>query len=331
MKIGIINNFLRDETRVCATPQTVETYIKDGHEVVAEKGAGLQSGFDDAAYRAVGADMKERQDVLKCDFILSVLPPRKTDLAYFKAGQWLLCDLTTFDDKAELQDLAKTDIGVIDMGKMPRISRAQTMDILSSQAMLAGYKAATTALNALLQTAPLFMTSAGTLFPIKAVIIGAGVAGLQAVSVLKRMGANVLAYDIRKESKTEIESVGGKFVSNIIHEIKTANVLICSAFSAGKKVPLLARKEDISSMPFASVVIDMAEGNIETGFVRDDIYFVRDKHLERKIALSASTLFANNVRAFLQTFGYMKKVDFEDEILRDVVVCSDGFLRGRIK
>ena len=331
MKIGVINNFWREETRVCATPQAVWAYIKDGHAVVLEKGAGEKSGFCDADYVSVGAEIKERQDVLKSDFILSVLPPRRTDLDFFKTGQWLLCDLTSFDDKADMQDLAKTDIGVIDMGQMPRISRAQTMDILSSQSMLAGYKAATMALDALLQTAPLLMTAAGTLFPIKAVVIGAGVAGLSAVSVLKRMGANVLVSDIRKESKAEIESVGGKYINSVLPEIKNTNILICSAFARGKKAPLLIKKEDVEKMPFASVVIDMAEGNVQTGFEREDIYFLQDKHLERKVAFSASTLFSNNVRAFLQTFDYMQHVDFEDEILRDVLICSDGFLRGRIK
>lgn len=331
MKIGVMNNFWREETRVCATPKSVAAYIKDGHDVVVEKGAGQKSGFDDEQYIAIGAKTGLRENVLNCDFILSVLPPRQNDLAFLKENQWLICDLTSFDDKAKMQDLAKTDVNVIDLGKMPRISRAQSMDILSSQSMIAGYKAATMALNRLSQTAPLLMTSAGTLFPAKAVVIGAGVAGMQAISVLRRMGANVVASDIRSESKTEIESVGGKFALNAVHEVKTANILICSAFSKGKKPPLLVEKEYVQNMPFASVVIDMAEGNVETGFMRDDIYFVRDKYLERKVALSASLLFSNNVQAFLKTFDYMKKADFEDEILRDVLVCANGFLRGRMK
>lgn len=332
MKIGLVNNFLRDETRVCATPETVKKFIADGHIVFIEEDAGHQSGFEDAAYAKVGALIKQRADVLTADFILSVMPPLKTDLRFFKENQWLLCDLTSFDDKADLQDLAKTDIGVIDMGKMPRITRAQSMDILSSQAMLAGYKAAIIALNALSQTAPLMMTSAGTLLPTKAVVVGAGVAGLTAISVLKRMGANVVATDIRPESKNEIESVGGKFSDRIENELAGSHILICAAFSAGKKAPLLIKKEQIEQLPPHSVVIDMAQGNVELGFKRPDIYFIQNKYLQRKLSFSASTLFANNVYSFLQTFHYMQKdIDYEDEILRDVLVCFGGFLRGRMK
>jgi len=332
MKIGVMNNSLRGETRVAATPITAQNFIKEGHQVIIESGAGKKSGFDDASYLSKSATVASRADVLKSDFILSVLPPRKTDLHFFKKNQWLLCDLTSFDDKAELQDLAKTDIGVIDMGKMPRISRAQNMDILSSQAMLAGYKAAVLALNELYQTAPLLMTSGGTLFPIKAVIIGAGIAGLQAAAVLKRMGANVIATDIRKESKAEIESVGGKFVFDVSKEIDNAQILICAAFSAGKKAPLLIKKEQIEKMPYCSVVIDMAEGNIETTSTRPDIFFVQNKHLERHLPISASTLFANNIYQFLKTFHYMgQNTDYEDEILRHVLICYDGFLRGKMK
>ena len=332
MKIAIMNNSLRAETRVSATPKTAEQFIRDGHHVIIEAGAGLQSGFDDAAYRAIGADISQRSQALTADFILSVVPPLKTDLHFFKKDQWLLCDLTSFDDKADLQDLAKTDIGVIDMGKMPRISRAQNMDILSSQAMLAGYKAATLALDRLHQSAPLLMTSAGTLFAVKAVIIGAGVAGLQAAAVLKRMGANVIATDIRNESKAEIESVGAKFVSDVSDEISTANILICSAFAKGKKAPLLVKKEQIEQMPYRSVVIDMANGNVQSTTLRNDIYFVQNKYLERSLPISASTLFANNVYQFLHLFHYMDaNTDYEDEILRNVLVCYDGFLRGKMK
>jgi len=332
MKIGLVNNSLRQETRVAATPQTVKKFINDGHFVLVEQGAGQKSGFDDGAYLNAGAVVAPRPEVLTADFILSVLPPRKTDLHFFKEKQWLLCNLSSFDDKADLQDLAKTDIGVIDMGKMPRISRAQTMDILSSQSVLAGYKAALIALNSLHKTAPLLMTSAGTLVPAKAVVIGAGVAGLSAISTLKRMGANVVATDIRFESKAEIESVGGKFSSNITAEIASTDILICAAFSAGKKAPLLIKKSQIEKMPFKSVVIDMANGNVEPFSERPDIYFIQDKHLERKLAASASTFFANNVYSFLQTFHYLQKdVNYEDEILRDVLVCFGGFLRGRMK
>jgi len=326
MKIGIVNNCLRGETRVAATPETIKKMVGDGAFVLSEKGLGRQSFFSDEAYQKAGAYLTERAEVLKADIILSVVPPKKSDLHFFSSGQWLVCDLSGFDDKADMQDLVSTDIGVVDLGKMPRISRAQTMDILSSQSLIAGYKAATDALSFLKKTTPLLMTSAGTLFAAKAVVIGAGVAGLQVISVLKRMGANVVATDIRPESKAEIESVGGKFLSDVTAEIETADILITSAFSKGKKPPLLVKKEQIEKMRPNAVVIDMAAGNIEQGFNRSDITFVSDKFFERKLSSSASTLFSNNVYAFLKAFDYMRSLDFGDEILRAVVTCSDGFL-----
>ncbi len=326
MKIGIVNNCLRSETRVAATPQSVQKMIGDGHRVLCEYGLGAQSFFDDKQYLDAKAELKSRDEVLDCDIILSVVPPKKTDLHFFKKGQWLICNLTSFEDKADMQDLVATDIGVIDLGKMPRISRAQTMDILSSQSLIAGYKAATDALYYLKKSAPLMMTSAGTLFAAKAVVVGLGVAGLSAASVLKRMGANVLATDIRPESKIEAQSVGAKFVQDITPELKTADILITSAFSAKQTPPLLIKKEQVEELKPNAVVIDMAQGNIESTFSREDITFISDKYLERKLSFSASTLFANNVYAFLSTFGYLQKPDFNDEILRTVLTCSDGFL-----
>ncbi len=332
MKIGVVNNCLKGETRVAMTPQTAQKYIKEGYEILFEKCAGINAGFQDEAYQKAGVLLFEREKVLESHIILSVLPPKKSDLPSFKEGQWLVCDMTSFDDKAEMQDLVKTDIGVIDLGRMPRISRAQVMDVLSSQSLIAGYKAATTALDALKKTTPLLMTSAGTLTPAKAVVIGAGVAGLQAISVLKRMGANVLATDIRPESKTEIESVGGKFVQDAISELETADILITAAFSVGKKAPLLVKKENIQKMPQNAIVIDMSEGNVEEGFSRPDIYFIKDRHFERRLAHSASILFSNNVYAFLAAFNFLgEKTNFDDELLRAVLICSDGFLRGKIR
>ncbi|MBR2299729.1 MAG: hypothetical protein IJ870_04055 [Alphaproteobacteria bacterium] len=332
MKIGVVNNCLKGETRVAMTPQTAQKYVHDGFEVYMEKGAGNQACFEDGEYVANGARCTDRAGVLESDIILSVLPPKKEDLGAFKAGQWLVCDMSSFEDKAQMQDLVRTDIGVIDLSKMPRISRAQVMDVLSSQALVSGYRAAMFALSVLKKTAPLLMTSAGTLTPARAVVIGAGVAGLQAISVLKRMGANVVATDIREESKTEIESVGGKFAQDISRELEGADILITSAFSANKKPPLLVQKEALNKLAKNAVVLDMAEGNVEKNDMRSDLQFFANRHFERELAYSASTLFANNVYAFLKGFDYFAdSTDFEDEILRAVLICSDGFLRGKMK
>lgn len=332
MKIGVVNNSLKGETRVAVTPQTAALYAKEGLQVIVEKGAGEKSGFGDDAYVQTSATLGSRADVLKSEIILSVLPPKKSDLLHFKGGQWLVCDLTSFDDKADMQDLVRTNIAVVDLGKMPRISRAQVMDVLSSQALIAGYRAATKALEMLSKTAPLLMSAAGTLVPAKAFVIGAGVAGLEAVSVLKRMGANVLATDVRQESKAEVESVGGKFLQDISSAFDGVDVLITSAFSAGKKAPLIVFEKQLAKLSKNAVVIDMAEGNVEDLKMRADIRFLKNRHLERELAYSASMLFANNVYAFLKMFDFMgSKADFEDEIMKSVLTCADGFLRGKMR
>ena len=332
MKIGVVNNSLKGETRVAVTPLTTALYAKEGLQVVVEKGAGEKSGFCDDAYIQNKATLGSRTDILKCEIILSVLPPKKSDLFSFKEGQWLVCDLTSFDDKADMQDLVQTNIGVVDLGKMPRISRAQVMDVLSSQAMIAGYRAATKALEMLSKTAPLLMSAAGTLVPAKAFVIGAGVAGLEAVSVLKRMGVNVYATDVRQESQVEVESVGGKFLQDLSVAFDGVDILITSAFSAGKKVPPIVFEKELAKLSKNAVVIDMAEGNVEDLKMRSDIRFLKNRHLERELAYSASMLFANNVYAFLKMFDFMgSKADFEDEIMKSVLTCADGFLRGKLR
>ena len=332
MKIGVVNNSLKGETRVAVTPLTTALYAKEGLQVVVEKGAGEKSGFCDDAYIQNKATLGSRTDILKCEIILSVLPPKKSDLFSFKEGQWLVCDLTSFDDKADMQDLVQTNIGVVDLGKMPRISRAQVMDVLSSQAMIAGYRAATKALEMLSKTAPLLMSAAGTLVPAKAFVIGAGVAGLEAVSVLKRMGVNVYATDVRQESQVEVESVGGKFLQDLSVAFDGVDILITSAFSAGKKAPPIVFEKELAKLSKNAVVIDMAEGNVEDLKMRSDIRFLKNRHLERELAYSASMLFANNVYAFLKMFDFMgSKADFEDEIMKSVLTCADGFLRGKLR
>lgn len=332
MKIGILNDDFSLETRVSATPETVHKMILKKHKVILEKNAGVQSGFSDLEYLSAGAEIKERKDVLTSDVVLSVLPPQASDLPFFKADHWFIGAMTEAFDKADLRALASTEIGAVNLSQMPRISRAQSMDILSSQSMIAGYKAANIALNALKKTAPLMMTAAGLLSPVKALVLGTGVAGLEAISVLRRMGANVLAFDIRAESKAEIESVGGKFIQNYSKEFETTDILITAAKTGSKKPPILVLKEKLMKMPSSSVVIDMANGNVEESAKRDDIILIKDPFLERLIPNSASKLFSNNILSFLEAYDYMgKNANFKDEILDQTTVCYDGFLRRKVR
>lgn len=331
MRIGILNDDFSLETRVAATPETVQKMILKKHQVWVEKNAGRRSGFSDASYRFAGAEIKARSEILESDIVLSVLPPQTPDLPFLKAEHWFIGAMTAAFNKADLKALAKTEIRAINLSKIPRISRAQTMDVVSSQAMIAGYKAAYMALNYLKKTAPLLMTSAGLLVPSKALVVGAGVAGLQAIAVLKRMGVNVMAHDIRPESEAEIQSVGGKFVSRIQDELETTDILITAVKNNEREPLLLFQKEELNRMPSNSVIIDMADGNVDTSFNRTDVTFIHDAFLERLLPISASYLFSNNMAAFLDAYDYMgQNADFKDEILDRTIVCYNGFLRGYV-
>lgn len=332
MNIGVLNDSFDGETRVSATPQTVQKYVKDGHNVFCETLCGLKAGFNDMLYQKAGAHIKERREVLTSDVILSVGAPAKQDFAAFHENQWFVGNLEFVFDKTLFKELVQTDIGLIDLSKMPRISRAQSMDVLSSQSALSGYKAALFAMEHLNKSVPLLMTAAGTLPPARALVVGAGVAGLQAASTLKRMGANVVASDIRQETMQEVQSVGAKFTQNFFKELPLSDILITSALSYGKKAPLLIDKAHFNLLAQSAVAIDLAGANVEKSDDRPDIFFVQDRFFERRIAHSASLLFANNIYHFLSSFDFFADhADFEDEIFSAVCVCFGGFLRGKIR
>ncbi|MBO4284923.1 MAG: hypothetical protein J5895_01655 [Alphaproteobacteria bacterium] len=332
MNIGVLNDSFDGETRVSATPQTVQKYVKAGHKVLCETSCGSKAGFSDLLYQKAGAHIKDRSEVLTSDIILSVGAPAEQDFSAFRKNQWFIGNLGPSFAQAQLKELVQSDIGLIDLSKMPRISRAQSMDVLSSQSALAGYKAALFAIDCLNKSVPLLMTAAGTLPPAQALVVGAGVAGLQAASTLKRMGANVIASDIRQETMSEVQSVGAKFTQNFFEELPTSDILITCAFSYGKKAPLLIDKAHFNLLPFGAVAIDLSGANIEKSDDRPDIFFAQDSFFERKIAQSASFLFANNVYHFLSAFDFFSEhADFEDELFSAVCICFGGFLRGKIR
>jgi len=332
MNIGVLNDSFDGETRVSATPQTVQKYVQAGHKVLCETSCGLKAGFNDMLYQKAGAHIKGRSEVLTSDIILSVGAPTEQDFSAFHKNQWFVGYLGPTFEQQKLKELVQSDIGFIDLSKIPRISRAQSMDVLSSQSALAGYKAALFAMECLNKSVPLLMTAAGTLPPAQALVVGVGVAGLQAASTLKRMGANVIASDIRKETMSEVQSVGAKFTQNFFEELPTSDILITSALSYGKKAPLLIDKAHFNLLPYGAVAIDLAGSNIEKSDGRPDIFFAQDRFFERKIAHSASLLFANNVYHFLSAFDFFSEnADFEDELFSAVCVCFEGFLRGKIR
>lgn len=354
MNIGVLKETKNGETRVAAVPETVVKYIAQGFNVLVESGAGKASGFDDEEYIKSGAAvLKMRADVMKrSDFIFSIrrIPPQ--DYPYLRPGQILAADYETARYPEEVRSLAAKGVTVLALERMPRISRAQSMDILSSQNNLAGYKAALLGMNALNRGVPLMITAAGTIPPAKCLVLGAGVAGLQAVATLKRMGAVVYASDVRAAAKEQVESLGGNFLlvdetadfenksgyaseisaeylmkqkEMVAEQLKQTDILITTALSAGKKAPLLVTSGMLGEMPENAAVIDMAGGNVELNLSREDLKIVQDNNLAALVPHSASRLFSRNILNLLEAYGGGSfRLDLKDEILAAICVCHNG-------
>lgn len=354
MNIGILKETEAGETRVAAVPETIAKYISWGFNVFVEARAGENSGFDDEVYIKSGAAvLKKRTEIFQnSDFILSIRRICLHDYQFLRPGQILIADYETARYPDEVKVLASKGVTVLALERMPRISRAQSMDILSSQNNLAGYKAALLGIDLLNRGVPLMITSAGTIPPAKSLVLGAGVAGLQAVATLKRMGAVVYASDVRAAAKEQVESLGGKFLvvedaanfesksgyaseisaeyllkqKEIVKEqLKQTDILITTALSAGKKAPLLVSADMLEEMPKNSVVIDMAGGNVEINPARLDLKVVQNSNLASLIPYSASRLFSRNILNLFEAYGSGNfKLNLDDEILSAICVCYNG-------
>ena len=353
------------ETRVAAIPETVKGMQKLSLTVQVERGAGLAAGFSDDDYREAGAELVDASARATADIVLGIQVPSPEVCAQQKAGSLLVCTLTpgnALDSVKALRDGKVTGVG---LEFMPRITRAQKMDILSSQASCGGYQAVLLAAVHLPQMFPLMMTAAGTIKPAKVLVLGAGVAGLQAISIAKKLGAVVEANDIRPAVKEQVESLGGKFVDTgsppdaetsggyakeageeflkqqreiLTKHISASDVLITTALVPGRKAPVLVTEEMRSAMAPGSVIIDMAAGqggNVvgskagETVVV-DGVTIVGETNLPAHVANDASRMYARNVLAFLGEFidkeGAMT-FDVEGEILGAVSIVHDGVVR----
>lgn len=275
------------ENRVALTPDVVKDLVKKGFQVEVESGAGLNSFFSDEAYTSAGAVCvsDRKQLYANADVILKVNAPANDEIAGMKKGAVLISFLWAATNADVVSAAAKAGISAFSMDAVPRISRAQKMDALSSQANLAGYKAVLMAANTLGKIFPMMTTAAGTIRPSKVLIFGAGVAGLQAIATAKRLGAVVEVTDIRPETKEQVQSLGGKFIEVtgddsikieggyvkgvsedflkkqqelIAKHIKEADIVITTALIPGKRAPVLVTEEMVSSMKFGSVIVDMA-------------------------------------------------------------------------
>jgi len=335
MKIVILNEGASD-SRVSASPETVKKINEMNHAVYVQKGAGIKSNFLDQDYEENGAKIFEDENVIReADVIFKINKPSKDQIDLFKENSILIAALDPFNNPDLIEDLRNKKIISFAMELMPRITRAQSMDILSSQSNLAGYQAVINASKLFNKALPMMMTAAGTIAPAKVMVFGAGVAGLQAIATAKRLGAIVSATDVRVAAKEQVESLGGKFImveSDELEDAETSggyakemsaefktkqaelisrtlsgqDIVICTALIPGKKAPVLISENQVKSMKPGSIIIDLASesgGNCECSksgemINIDEVLVVGAKNITSEIAQDASSLFAKNLLNF---------------------------------
>lgn len=348
MIIAVLKEITPYETRVALTPQITKKYIDGGFKVQIETQAGKLAGFCDNDYISAGATIKTTasQTISGADIIIKINSPLPEEIKLFQPLQTVIADFK----QAIPPSLASKQITCFALERIPRISRAQNMDILSSQNNLAGYQAVIKAFGLLPKIAPLMMTAAGTIPPANVLILGVGVAGLQAIATAKRLGAVVFASDIRPEVQEQVSSLGGKFISTtpnnkkrdsqqenaILKLLPQIDIVITSALIPGQKAPLLINKKMLKLLPPHSVIIDMASsngGNVEGSINNqisefDNLTIFGGGNLITELPNSASHLFAQNIFNFIK-FIYPNgtlKLDFNDEIISATCICKDGKL-----
>jgi NAD(P) transhydrogenase subunit alpha len=340
MRIAVLSETDKVETRVAASPETVKKFKNLGADVVVQAGAGVQAGLPDAEFEAAGAGIaKSAKDALKdADIVLKVRRPAAAELAGVKPGAIVVAIMDPYGQEAALQALADAKVSAFSMELMPRITRAQVMDVLSSQANLAGYRAVIDGAAEYGRAMPMMMTAAGTVPAARVFVMGAGVAGLQAIATARRLGAVVTATDVRPAAKEQVESLGGKFVAVEDEEFKQAetaggyakemsaeyrakqaalvashiakqDIVITTALIPGRPAPKLVTREMVESMKPGSVLIDLAVergGNVELAqpgqtVVHNGVKIVGHLNMPGRLAASASALYAKNLFAFVET------------------------------
>lgn len=353
-----------DETRVAATPETIKHYVRAGFHVAIEAGAGDQAAISDEEYRAVGAQIDDGKGLSSADIVLAVAPPTPARAAKAKQGALWVGHMAADQNLPTVKALADAKISTIAMELIPRISRAQSMDALSSQANLAGYKAVLVGAARSPRMFPLMMTAAGTIRPANVVVLGAGVAGLQAIATAKRLGAVVEVSDVRPAAKEQVESLGGKFIplpESLVAEgeggyaramtedeaaeqraiVKTrlvkADVVITTALVPGRPAPKLIDDEALAEMKPGAVIVDIAAsrgGNTtrtENGkdVVVDGVTIVGATNLARSMSVDASALYARNIKALIDAIAADATValDLEDEVVDGALLTHEGEVR----
>lgn len=363
MKIGVLKESLANESRVALTPDVAKLLIKKGFEISVESGAGEGSSMLNSAYEAVGVSVVSAADVYQADVILKVNAPTTAEAEKIKEGAVVLSFLYAYTIPEVMEVFKQRKITSFSMDAVPRISRAQKMDALSSQANLAGYKTVLLGANALGKIFPLMMTAAGTITPSKVLIFGAGVAGLQAIATAKRLGAVVEVSDVRPETKEQVESLGGRFLTVegaeavtveggyakevsadflakqktlIEDKIKDADFVITTALVIGKKAPVLVTEAMVKSMKPGAVIVDMAVasgGNCELSekdktVVKHGVTIIGESNLPSLLPVNASQLYATNVSTLLLHLADSTafKWETEEEITKGCLITHQGKL-----
>ena len=358
--VSILEN-QKIEQRIAITPEIAKKYISLGFKLSLSNGYGSHLGFNDENYKNLGVNLLDNEnEILKnADLVIQLGLPEDEKLLLLKENQTLIGSLNTYLNKEKLENLTKNKINCFSLELLPRITRAQSMDILSSQANLAGYKAVIEAFQAYERAIPMMMTAAGTIPAAKVLVVGAGVAGLQAIATAKRMGAVVFATDVRMASKEQVESLGGKFLTvegaenleteggyakeasddfkkkqeELLSEtLKKIDIIICTALVPGRKAPKIIKEEMFKNLQAGSVIYDLAAiqgGNTaftETNKVieKNGVKILGEANILNKLPVSASNLYAKNVFNFISNLYDKEKnklnINLDDEIIEKTLI-----------
>ena len=361
MKIVSTTEENKIEKRIAITPEIVKKYVSQGFQVSLPPNYGLHLGFKDQDFKSQGANFidSEKDLIQGGDIIVQLGLPSDDKLEYFKENQTLIGILNPFTNEEKIKNLLKKKINNFSLELLPRITRAQSMDILSSQANLAGYKAVIEAFANFEKAIPMMMTAAGTVPAAKVLVVGAGVAGLQAIATAKRMGAIVFATDVRMASKEQVESLGGKFLvvegaenleteggyakeasddfkkkqEDLLAEtLKKIDIVICTALIPGKKAPIIVKEDMIKNMQPGSVIYDLAAvqgGNtaltqVDKVVISNGVKIMGEMNILNKLPTSASNLYAKNLFNFVLNLLDKDKtkinINLEDEIIEKTLI-----------
>ncbi len=369
MIISALKERKDSEKRVAIVPDIAKKLINDGHSVLIESDAGLESFFSNDLYKEVGAKILSLEDIVGItDILLSIDLPPEEILSKMKNNSCLVGLLNPFDNLSKFTEVKNKSMSVFSMELIPRITRAQSMDVLSSQANLAGYRAVITATSLYSKSMSMMMTAAGTVAPAKVFVMGVGVAGLQAIATAKRLGAIVSATDVRRAAAEQCESLGASFImvddqndaedesgyakemseeyqekqrQLISEHTKQQDIIICSALISGKRAPILLDEVSTKSMKPGSIIIDMAierGGNCELSKLGETVEIggvkiVGDVSLVNGISPDASSLFSRNLYSFLDILIDKEKdiLNLDDEIIKEAIILNNGQVSKNLK